>query len=331
MTTADFERSSPPAPPLGSADPSRMGQAPGISMQWLFATPLVRMAEWRCVAANGGVGEERSQPWHVIGFPLVGTYRLHHGAESLLVDSNQVMFFNANVGYRTSHPHGFGDSGGSLILRPDLLDEILGLHGASAEVSEPPFASTHRSSSPRVQLLVWLLLRQLSSVTQREDLFIEELAIRIAAEVLRSFRGHAGHAPRPSARGRRRRLAAVEKVKDKLAESSTRNTHLEEMAALAGCSPFHLCRAFRRVTGMSMTAYRTRLRHGAALERLDEDLATLALDLGFSSHSHFTESFRRLFGVPPSTVRAFAKSRREQFLRRIARSLPPPRAVKTLR
>jgi AraC-like DNA-binding protein len=299
-------------------------------MQWLFATTLVRMAEWRCVAANGGVGEERSQPWHVIGFPLSGTYRLHQGAQSLLVDSNQVMFFNANVGYRTSHPHGFGDSGGSLILRADLLAEILGLHGAGAEASEPPFASTHRSSSPRVQLLVWLLLRRLSIVTEREDLFVEELAIRIAEEALRPFRGHAGLAGRSNTRGQRR-LEAVEKVKDKLAETLTRNTHLEEMAALAGCSPFHLCRAFRRVTGMSMTAYRTRLRHGAALERLDEDLATLALDLGFSSHSHFTESFRRLFGVAPSAVRAFAKSRRERFSRQIAGLLPPARSLKPLR
>src|SRR5215470_11664742 len=140
MTAADLEKHSPSSLDLGSADPSGTGQAPGISMQWLFASPLVRMAEWRCVAANGGVGEERSQPWHVIGFPLFGTYRLHQGAESLLVDSNHVMFFNANVGYRTSHPHGFGDSGGSLILRPDLLEEILWRRGGSrSEESDHPF------------------------------------------------------------------------------------------------------------------------------------------------------------------------------------------------
>ena len=91
VAAANLGSPSPSSPHLGSAEPSRLGQAPGISMQWLFATPLVRMAEWRCVAANGGVGEERSQPWHVIGFPLSGTYRLHQGAQSLLVDSNQVM------------------------------------------------------------------------------------------------------------------------------------------------------------------------------------------------------------------------------------------------
>jgi AraC-like DNA-binding protein len=305
-----------------------MGQAPGISMQWLFATPLVRMAEWRCVAANGGVGEERSQPWHVIGFPLFGTYRLHQGTRSLLVDSNQVMFFNANVGYRTSHPHGFGDRGGSLILRADLLEEVLWRRGASrSDESDHPFAATHRSASPRVQLLVWLLMRDLAAAARSEDLFVEELAIRIAEETLRASRQHAHAGARRSASGFRRQ-AAVEKVKDRLAETLTQNTNLEEMASLAGCSPFHLCRTFRRVTGMSMTAYRTRLRHGAALDRLDEDLATVAFDLGFSSHSHFTESFRQLFGVTPSALRAFDKSRRHSLLRRFARSLPSRRATR---
>jgi AraC-like DNA-binding protein len=34
------------------------------------------------------------------------------------------------------------------------------------------------------------------------------------------------------------------------------------------------------------------------------DLTTLAFDLGFSSHSHFTVSFRRAFGCTPSEFRA---------------------------
>lgn len=43
-----------------------------------------------------------------------------------------------------------------------------------------------------------------------------------------------------------------------------------------------------------------------ALERLAEgadSLSRLALDLGFSSHSHFTTLFHRVFGVPPSVLK----------------------------
>jgi AraC-like DNA-binding protein len=36
---------------------------------------------------------------------------------------------------------------------------------------------------------------------------------------------------------------------------------------------------------------------------LDGELIDIALDLGFSSHSHFTDIFRRTFGNTPSAVR----------------------------
>jgi AraC family transcriptional regulator len=294
-------------------------QAPGISMRWHFATPLVRIAEWRCVAENGGLGEERSQPWHVIGFPLSGTYRLHQSGDAVLVDSNQVMFFNANVAYRTSHPHGLGDSGGSLILRDDLLTEILGRRGVRTHgPRERPFRRTHGPTSPRIQLLSWFLVRRISVEAHAEPFMVEELAIRLAEEAVRVV----DREQRPAPRARKQHRVNVERVKDYFAETFTERSDLEELAALAGCSPFHLCRTFRRETGISMTAYRTGLRLGAALERIEEDLASLALDLGFSSHSHFSESFRRLFGVTPSEIRRLNRLRRDSLLRELARSLP---------
>ena len=57
---------------------------------------------------------------------------------------------------------------------------------------------------------------------------------------------------------------------------------------------------------MPLHRYLTRLRLRAALERLAggaNDLTALALDLGFSSHSHFADAFRREFGRTPSAVR----------------------------
>jgi AraC-like DNA-binding protein len=44
------------------------------------------------------------------------------------------------------------------------------------------------------------------------------------------------------------------------------------------------------------------LRAAPALREGESDLSTLALDLGFSHHGHFTSVFRRLVGVPPSKV-----------------------------
>jgi AraC family transcriptional regulator len=80
---------------------------------------------------------------------------------------------------------------------------------------------------------------------------------------------------------------------------------LADIAAALGVSAFHLCRSFRMATGSTLHACRNRLRLQHALDRVTsgEDLTTLALDLGYSSHSHFTSAFRRLFGATPSAVR----------------------------
>ena len=58
-------------------------------------------------------------------------------------------------------------------------------------------------------------------------------------------------------------------------------------------------------TGSSIHQYRIQLRVHTALLRLREDidLCSLGLELGFATHSHFTETFRRAFGRPPSAVR----------------------------
>jgi len=68
-------------------------------------------------------------------------------------------------------------------------------------------------------------------------------------------------------------------------------------------SPFHLCRVFRAHTGYSLHRFQTELRLRMALDQLDEfrgDLAGLAVDLGFTHHSHLTRSFRLAFGATPS-------------------------------
>lgn len=80
---------------------------------------------------------------------------------------------------------------------------------------------------------------------------------------------------------------------------------LADLAAEVGATPFHLCRSFRAVTGWRLHQFRDQVRVRTALELISRrrgDLTGLALELGYSSHSHFTEAFRRSFGVPPSAL-----------------------------
>ena len=121
----------------------------------------------------------------------------------------------------------------------------------------------------------------------------------------------------PESRRRRRGTDAdhaerVEAAKTYLATRLSERITLDGVAQAVHASPFHLARVFQQRTGMPVHRYLTRLRLCASLERLfagASDLTSLALELGFSSHSHFTDSFRREFGRPPSDVRRHGENR----------------------
>ena len=101
-------------------------------------------------------------------------------------------------------------------------------------------------------------------------------------------------------------------VKAYLAAHLCERLTLDEIARAVAVSPFHLARIFQQHAGVPVHRYLTQLRLRAALEQLAggaHDLTALALELGFSSHSHFTDAFRREFGCPPSAARADAALR----------------------
>jgi AraC-like DNA-binding protein len=102
-------------------------------------------------------------------------------------------------------------------------------------------------------------------------------------------------------------MNVVEAAKLAIASDPARRITLRELSRAVNCSPFRLCRAFRRATGHTLTSYRHAQRVLVALERLRDaniDLTELALELGYSSHSHFTHIFRRHVGITPSQARA---------------------------
>jgi AraC family transcriptional regulator len=105
-------------------------------------------------------------------------------------------------------------------------------------------------------------------------------------------------------------LRRVARARALIAAEPQLNRSIAELAAEAACSPFHLARLFRRHTGMSLRGYRLRLRLALALERLADgasDLTQVALDAGFSDHSHLATTFRKALGATPSELRGRVK------------------------
>lgn len=137
---------------------------------------------------------------------------------------------------------------------------------------------------------------------------VERGALDIAARVLGATAScHTAFARTVSPR--QRDLTAS--VKLLAAAAPGERLRVMSLASHLGCSTFHLCHTFRDVEGTTIGAYHQQLRLRMAARRVldapGSPLADLALEFGFSSHSHFTAAFRKTFGTTPS---ALAGSRR---------------------
>jgi AraC-like DNA-binding protein len=114
-------------------------------------------------------------------------------------------------------------------------------------------------------------------------------------------------------------------VQEAVALEPSNKWTVAELASVANLSPFHLCRVFREMVGTSIYDYvlQARLAHalGAVLDGSD-DITAIALDAGFSSHSHFTARFRRFFGLAPAALRRSATTGQLGELRKIVTARP---------
>ncbi len=89
------------------------------------------------------------------------------------------------------------------------------------------------------------------------------------------------------------------------------SVRLSEVAAAANVHPAHLAKSFQKHFRSTVGDYvrNLRLQHAAQeLRSSEKRLADIALAAGFYDQSHFTKSFKLLFGVTPSTFRALTKS-----------------------
>jgi len=96
------------------------------------------------------------------------------------------------------------------------------------------------------------------------------------------------------------------RVRDYIEHNLGEAISLEDLARVAGISRFHFARQFRAGTGESPMGYlvRTRVERAKALLCDSQTrVADISAELGFADQSHFTRTFRRLVGVPPSAYR----------------------------
>src|SRR6478735_3150546 len=278
-------------------------------------------------------GPEERPLTHQIVFPRRGVFEFESRGEKLIADANQILFFNRDQGYRVAHPAGAGDDCTVFAFDDRLLRDALELtdprwvdtvseRGTSAGSSGAlarPFAFAH-GLNDEATFFAHERLRRAARSAQAEALAIDEAAVEVLSAALRSaYRVHRP-APRPARPSTRvSHSEIVQRACLFLASAFGEKTSLDDVGRAAHASPFHLARLFRRELGLSIHEYRHRLRLRAALARVadgETNLTLLALELGFSSHSHLTDSFRLAFGMSPAECRKVLDVRRYRELSR---------------
>ena len=273
----------------------------GLSRQRLFDLSIGLVEDLKC---RDGHRDERYCPVFQVCFPYRGIHVWHVAGEDVIGDANQVVFVRGGESYRMSAPVAGGYA--ELILTPpiELLAELAGTD-VRRLAGDPRFRRRTASADPRFQMLRTRFLHWATGSTAIDDLEAEEIVVGL---LRLAFSGHDGRrVPQCSpstARLIRRTKAFVE------AELSNRIL-LADVGRAVGASPAYLTDVFRRVEGLSLHQYLTRLRLARALVELAHanDLTQLALDTGFSSHSHFSAAFRRSFGCTPSRYREEVRTR----------------------
>lgn len=262
-----------------------------VDVEPLFRHAGIQVSRWRCRVRDAGATAMLRHQWHLIKFVHTGAFQAHLSEGTVHVDSTRTMLVAPRESYMVTRQFGPDVSGSAIAVSPDVMLEITG--------GEEEHATTRllaEEVTPRAVLTQHLILRQIEEGAP--PLAIGELGLMLASEAFRAPRADMSHTPP--------RRDAVEMAQAILAANYEKAVRLEDIARAVDVSPYYLCREFRRVTGLRMHEYLNRLRLRAALEHVAEPrlaLVEIAHDHGFSSHSHFSEAFRKEFLITPSEVR----------------------------
>ena len=238
-----------------------------------------------CAAPSG------HSPEYQVVLPYEGAVNWRVGAKSALLDSNSVLFVGAGEDFSESHLlAGVGHA--SIIITP-RLSMLQELCGQRVPAQHAGFKKISGTTSPRAQILLHRLMHL--GAAESDALEGDELTIALLREALADTRQVI----------RTPSLRVVDRAKQFLHARGCEPMALDEVARAVGVSGAYLTQAFMQCNGVPLYRYQTRLRLNRALVELPrcEDITGLALDLGFSSHAHFSNAFRAHFGITPSIFR----------------------------
>jgi AraC-like DNA-binding protein len=268
----------------------------------------------KCRPEHRGISDVEHQNVDSLVFPLIGSFVKHFGPRTtVLAEPSVALFFAEGRPYRISHPGPLHDECLVLEFDPGVIRSAL-IDITQIDHLGDSRLHTHAGLTLRAaticSLLLWRLRHGISDALEATETSLALLAATVRAALQEKI------PTRTRPETRTRRGDQVMAVQSMLLASTEATPHLSELATHAETTPFHLTRIFREHVGVPVHEYDMRLRLMRALPDLldtDRGITEIALDYGFSSHSHFTYAFRRRAGITPNGLRRIAKkgTRRE--------------------
>jgi AraC family transcriptional regulator len=270
----------------------------------VFSTECVTIGAFRCPPSHPAFRNSGPIRDDCFVFPRTTVLIQHENARAFVADPTVITLYNRRQAYERRPVCADGDRCDWFAVSPDLLRAALTDRDPSAAEADRPIRFTHARADASTYFEQRRLFNDAADPMGVDELDVEERVVALLDRVLTL----AYHRRRPRSRGPRLPSATglADTAKAWMAPRVAQRLTLARIARAIDCSIFHLCRSFRRATGLSLQNYRDQVRLRLALERLEQgerDLTRLALELGYSSHSHFTAAFHRSFDIPPSTAR----------------------------
>jgi AraC family transcriptional regulator len=267
-----------------------------------FDHPAVRIEGATARAARNCRTPEALTPQLQIVLTLRGAFVYERGSSQSLLTANHALFIAAGdvsrdrfvddqpLDYMLVTPHG------------DAVATMLG-DAAAAGLARLGRETRVAGSSARLQRAASALWNVCWRERSDDAVEVEQSVVELLTWLV--------HAAGIEQRERRTPATKLIGAAKELIGTAREPRSLTSLAAQLDVSPAYLTDLFRRHEGVSIARYQRRLRLSRALIELPdaEDIAALALDLGFSSHAHFSTAFRTTYGETPSTYRRRSRTR----------------------
>ncbi|NEQ47422.1 MAG: helix-turn-helix transcriptional regulator [Leptolyngbya sp. SIOISBB] len=163
---------------------------------------------------------------------------------------------------------------------------------------------TFQSRQQQLAAIATLVLAEVQQRQPNGALYLDSLANVLAVQLLQNY--GTTSAPLPSYDGGLPTYQ-LNQVLDYIDTGLAGDIKLADLAGLLNMSPFHFGRMFKQSMGISPHQYVIQQRLERAqhlLKQSDRAIIDIALDCGFSSHSHLTKKFRQITGMTPKAFRS---------------------------